>query len=490
MLIRKKDFEQINKERLKQGLELFANARNTASASLRQLNANITKKRKLLFLPWGLGVNHLVQNTSYEKMQIIYKQGFINPPKIALCNNLTDIQRVYKEFLTIKDNLEILLDGMVIKVNDEKIQQALGHTVKFPRFAAAYKFPAIEKSTVLKKVQLQVGRTGVITPVAIVKPVLIEGVTVSKASLHNFDEIKRKNLHINDKVLIIRSGDVIPKIIKAIDQDNRKELLQTIEKPKNCPECQSELLEEDILLKCVNLKCPARVLNNLIYCCSKSCLNIAGMGKKVLELLYKKKIIQNISDIFKLQYQDLEGLEGFQNKKITKLLQAISATKKVSLQRFINALGIECIGEVAAKSIAENFGVDFIKKSIEDFSSLDGIGDEMAQSIVDFVNLNKILIEELMTILDPVEPKELSLNTKIQTIFSGKSFVITGTLSQNRDTIKSKLEKLGAICFSTISNKTDYLLAGEKAGSKLAKAKALDITIIDEVTLEKMMKVK
>ena len=287
----------------------------------------------------------------------------------------------------MRDNISIGLDGMVIKVNSLEAQKNLGYTVKYPKWSCAYKFPAVEKVTTIKNILLQVGRTGAITPVAVVEPIFIDGSTVEKASLHNFDEIVRLNLKINDKVIIIKSGDIIPKITKVL-KDRRDGTQIDIVAPKLCPTCKSELLNEDILIKCQNLDCPSRVVNSIIYFASKNCMNIDGLGNKIVEQLVKEQKIKDILDLYSLTYNDLIDLDSFQQKKIENLLNAIENTKKSSLVRVINALGIEHIGEVASKQIVEEFGLDILDVTFDQLISLDGIGELMANSLLEFFRVN------------------------------------------------------------------------------------------------------
>ena len=321
---------------------------------------------------------------------------------------------------------------------------------------------------------MQVGRTGVITPVAVLEPVMIEGAKVSRATLHNFDEIKKKDILINDSVILIRSGDVIPKIIKSLPtlRDGTQKQCKI---PTHCPICNSELLIEEKLIKCQNLNCKARVKNSLIHFISKKALNIDGLGKRIIDLLFELGKITKIEDIFSLQYEDLEGLEGFKDKKIHNLLNAIKQAKGIDLWRFINALGIEHIGEGASKKLANTFGDNFHHKSFEDFVALDGFGEEMANSLVEFCHVNQERINHLLTILQP-KYNQNSTNANL----SNQTFVITGTLSQKRETYQEILESLGAKVSSSVSKKTNFLLCGEEAGSKLAKAQELGVKVISE----------
>ncbi|WP_066359164.1 NAD-dependent DNA ligase LigA [Aliarcobacter cryaerophilus] len=476
VVIKKSDFEAINIERLKNSESTFANPRNAAAGSLRQLDSSITSKRKLFFNAWGVGQNSLNFEKTSVMMDYIFSLGFVKTPMQTLVKNIDDIKKLYENMIKKRDTFPMLLDGMVIKIDDITTQQDLGFTQKFPRWSCAYKFPAVEKTTKLKDIILQVGRTGVVTPVAIVEPVLIEGANVERATLHNFDEIQRLDLKIGDEIIIIRSGDVIPKITKVLKDrrdGNEKEIL----KPTICPDCSSELLIEDIMIKCQNLDCPSRVVNSIIYFASKNCLNIDGLGDKIVELLVNEKKIFDILGLYSLKYEDLENIEGFKEKKINNLLNAIENSKNSELYRVLTALGIEHIGEVASKSICSKFGLDLVDVSFEDLISIDGIGEQMANSFLEFFRVNRQFVLKLFDILKPkVTIKEEAKDNP----FKNKTIVITGTMSKSRDEIKLFLEDLGAKVSSSVSKKTDFLIYGEDAGSKYDKAIELGIEILTE----------
>ena len=297
IVIKKNDFDKINEQRLKNDEALFANPRNAAAGSLRQLDPNITAKRKLFFNVWGVGENSLKFNKISEMMKYIYSLGFQTPPLQTLTTNIEGIEKTYHKIIASRNDIEMMLDGMVIKINDIETQEELGYTVKFPRWSCAYKFPAVEKTTKVKNIIQQVGRTGVITPVAVVEATLIEGSTVERASLHNYDEIERLDLRINDEVIIIKSGDIIPKITKVF-HDRRDGSQELVKRPLYCPKCESELLDEGTLIKCQNLDCPSIVTNSIIYFASKNCMNIDGLGIKIVEQLVKEKKIYDILDLY------------------------------------------------------------------------------------------------------------------------------------------------------------------------------------------------
>ena len=288
IVIKKADFEKINEQRAKNGEALFANPRNAASGSLRQLDPTITASRKLFFNVWGVGENSLEFTKTSEMMQYIYSLGFATPPLQTITKEVDGIEETYHKIIAARDSIEMMLDGMVVKINDIETQEELGYTVKFPRWSCAYKFPAVEKTTKIKAIIQQVGRTGVITPVAVVEPTHIDGSTVERASLHNYDEIERLDLRINDEVIIIKSGDIIPKITKVF-HDRRDGTQSEVARPTNCPECGSELHDEGTLIKCQNLDCPSIVANSIIYFASKNCMNIDGLGIKIVEAISKRR---------------------------------------------------------------------------------------------------------------------------------------------------------------------------------------------------------
>ncbi|WP_428024904.1 NAD-dependent DNA ligase LigA [Arcobacter sp.] len=482
IVIKKADFEKINEERALNNEQLFANPRNAAAGSLRQLDPNITAKRKLFFNVWGIGENSLEYKNLSDKMNYIYSLGFVKPPLQKICKNTHEIEELYHEIIKSRDTIEMMLDGMVVKIDDIETQDELGYTVKFPRWSCAYKFPAVEKTTKLKDIILQVGRTGVVTPVAIVEPTLIDGSTVSRATLHNFDEIQRLDLRINDEVIIIKSGDIIPKITKVFTERRTGEEA-IINRPTSCPECESELLDEGTQIKCQNLDCPSRVVNSIIYFASKNCMNIDGLGNKIVETLVKEKKIYDILDLYSLKYEDLENLEGFKEKKINNLLNAIENTKKSSLHRVINALGIEHIGEVASKQICLEFGLDVVSIDYNSLVALDGIGEQMANSFCEFMRVNEELVGKLINTINPTVEEKIEVS---ENAFKGKTVVITGTMSVSRGEIKKQLEALGAKVSSSVSKKTDYVIFGEDAGSKYDKAVELNVKTINEEEMNKM----
>lgn len=484
VIIKKDDFEVLNKERLENNEYLFINPRNAAAGSLRQLNPKTASKRRLSFQVWGVGKNNLNYKQHIEKMEFIYSLGFIKPILYKLCSNTKDIMSIYNEFINQRDKISIGLDGMVIKVNNIDLQNKLGFTVKYPKWSCAYKFPAIEKVTTVKDIILQVGRTGAITPVALLEPIFIDGSTVEKSTLHNFNEIDRLGLKIKDKVVIIKSGDIIPKVIKVF-KDRRDGTELDIIKPIICPICKTKLVYEDVLIRCCNLECSSRVVNNIIHFASKKCIDIIGLGDKIVKQLVEENKVKSILDLYSLKYSDLDSLDGFKEKKINNLLNSIQNSKKQELYKVINSLGIEHIGEVASKLIAKNFKLNFIDIKKEDLLLIDGIGDKMADSFISFININKDKVMKLINIIEPIIKEED--NRVNNNFFQNKVIVLTGAMSKSRNIIKKELEKLGAKVTSSISSKTDYLIYGDNAGSKYDKAVKLEINLLTENDMIKLL---
>ncbi|MDD2448266.1 MAG: NAD-dependent DNA ligase LigA [Sulfurimonas sp.] len=485
VVIFKDEFEAINEARLKNGEALFANPRNAAAGSLRQLDARITASRNLVFLPYGVGENSLEFKLLSDVMDYIYELGFRQPPVRKICAGFDEIEAIYKEMLTKRDSYSMMLDGMVVKVNEIASQIDMGYTVKTPRFSVAYKFPAVEKITTIKGIVLQVGRSGVVTPVAQVEPTDIDGVVVERATLHNFDEMKRKDIRINDKVIILRSGDVIPKIIKVLTHE-RDGSEVAYKRPTHCPICKGELLDEGVLLKCQNLECPSRVVNSIIYFASKPSLNIDGLGVKIVEALFNSGLVKSVVDLFSLTKEQLLTLEGFKDKRAQNLLDAIENAKGCDYFRFINSLGIEHIGEVASKTLSEAFGSGFVDATKEEIILCDGIGEEMAESLLEFVRVNRETIATLQELIKPLEPTKRE--EAVENPFKAKTVVLTGSMSESRGVIKELLESLGAKISGSVSKKTDFVIYGEDAGSKYDKAMDLGVVCLDEDEMRAMIR--
>ena len=490
VVIKRADFAALNATRAEQGLPLFANPRNAAAGSLRQLDSTITAQRKLLFIPWGIGFSAMKISASfYETMRFVEKSGFYPIMRhIRQASNAQEIHAYYEYLQQQRDGFAMMLDGMVVMIDSFALQDELGWTIKSPRFACAYKFPAVEKITQILSITNQVGRTGVITPVAELEPIEIEGAMITRASLYNYSDIEKKGIYLNDFVIIIRSGDVIPKIIKPLVA--RRDGSQTpILPPTTCPECHSHLVQEEVALRCCNLSCKARIVESIVYFASKKALNIDGLGEKLVYQLYEAGLIASILDLYVLDKQSLLSLEGFKDKKASNLLNAIAATKHIALWRFINALGITHIGEWASKELERSFGLDCFAKSYEEIIAISGFGQEMARSFVEFVRINAEFINRLLALIEPT-PLESTFEKVDSSPIANLSFVITGTLSVPRDVMKQRLEDLGARVSSSVSKKTDFVLCGVDSGSKEQKARELGVRIIDEAGLEQLLAAK
>jgi len=483
VVIKKDDFEIINKEREEEDENPFANPRNAAAGSLRQLDSSITAKRRLVFYPWGLGEDSLEQRSLFEKMEFVYSLGFLKPPYMRACNTIEEIEEFYHFLISKRDEIPMMMDGMVIKVDEVIKQEQLGYTVKVPKWMCAYKFPALEKVTKVNSITIQVGRTGVLTPVAEVEPVDLEGAMIARATLHNFDEIERKGLMVGDSVILIRSGDVIPKITKVLT-DRRNGSERRIERPTSCPACNSEVLDEGTLIKCQNMDCPSRVVNSIIHFAKKGSMNIDGLGSRIVEMLVEEGKIQDILGLYSLKFEDLEGMEGFKEKRINKLLDAITDTKGTPLAKLLSAMGIEHIGAVAGKSIALEFGLGVVDVAKEQLEAIDGIGVEMARSFVEFMRVNR---EFVLKLFDEIKPTVEEKVEAKENIFKDKTVVLTGSMSVSRSVVKEMLEKLGAKVSGSISKKTDFLIYGTDAGSKYDKAVKLEVDTLTEDEMRELI---
>ncbi|MFC2427486.1 MAG: NAD-dependent DNA ligase LigA [Campylobacter sp.] len=484
VVIAKNDFDEINFARAQRGEPQLSNPRNAAAGSLRQLDSAVTASRRLRFKPWGYGEQNLGLETYSQMMDFIYSQGFECEEFFKICCTAEQIEEAYKQLVAQRDSKPFMMDGLVVRVQSIAASEELGYTEKFPKFMVAYKFPAIEKTTRLLDVAFQVGRSGVVTPVGVLEPVNIDGATVKSATLHNFDEIERLGVQKGDFISIIRSGDVIPKITGVFKQ--RRDGSQTpIERPRECPVCGSMLLDEGVFIKCQNLECKARVINSLIHFASKKCLNIDGLGEAIVNQLFEAGLVAEIADIYELTAQDLARLEGFRDKKIANLLGAIEASRTPALHSFIASLGIEHIGEVAAKKIAQIYPQNWRELSYGEVAAIEGFGEAMAESYAEFMQVNRQNLDEILRF---VSPQAQIYETK-QSAISGKTFVITGTLSKSRDEFKRVLEANGAKVSGSVSKKTDFVLYGDEAGSKLDKARELGVATITEDELRQMIEI-
>ena len=494
VFIEKKDFDLANKKAIKAGEKTFANPRNAAAGSLRQLDPSIAASRPLKFYAHGMGFieegDFKLPDSQSEMLKQYKSWGLPTNPYNDVAANLEACEEYYLKILNERDILPYEIDGIVFKVNNLAKQLSLGQVSRAPRWAIARKFPAEVGTTLVKKISFQVGRVGGITPVAEFLPVNIGGVTVSHASIHNFDEINRLDVREGDTVDIKRAGDVIPQII-SVNLDKRKKGSLKVSLPKRCPSCKNDLvrIEGEAILRCTaGLDCPAQRIGSLIHFVSRNALNIDGLGERIIELLVDKKLVLNFADLFRLDIKDIINLEGFGEKSATNLIKSIQASKDTNLSRFIYSLGIREVGEATAMNLALNFNniSKFLAADEQDFLEINDIGPVASNYIKEFLasdeNIN--LVKDLIAL--GVNPKEMEV--KNDNPFSSKSIVITGSFNNiARSQLKEELIRVGARVSSSVSSKTEYLIAGEKPGSKLKKATDLQITILDEEEALKLL---
>ena len=480
-------FERLNEYALEHGEKTFANPRNAAAGSLRQLDPNITSKRPLVLNAYGIGIAEGVElpSTHYAHLQWLKSIGIPVNPEIRLCNGTNEVLDFYRDIQNKRSSLGYDIDGTVLKINDIALQNELGFISKAPRWAIAYKFPAQEELTVLNDVEFQVGRTGAITPVAKLEPVFVAGVTVSNATLHNGDEIERLNIAIGDTVIIRRAGDVIPQIIGVLHErrpDNAKPIIF----PTNCPVCDSQIIriEGEAVARCTGgLFCAAQRKEALKHFVSRKAMDIDGVGGKLIEQLVDRELIHTPADLFKLDLTTLTRLERMGAKSAENALNSLEKAKSTTLARFIFALGIREVGEATALNLANHFKtLDALKAAdLEELQQVPDVGEVVANRIFVFWREahNVAVVEDLIAQgvhWETVEVKEASEN-----LFKDKTVVLTGTLTQmGRNEAKALLQQLGAKVSGSVSSKTDFVIAGDAAGSKLAKAQELNITVLTE----------
>ncbi|MBC1376704.1 NAD-dependent DNA ligase LigA [Listeria sp. FSL L7-1699] len=488
----KRSFQKLNEIREEEGQMLFANPRNAAAGSLRQLDTKIAASRNLdIFLYAVADFGEMGVETHSAGLDMLETLGLKVNKERRLCNNLEEVYAYIDEWTEKRAGLAYDIDGIVLKLNNLEQQRQMGTTVKSPRWSIAYKFPAEEVPTKLLDIELNVGRTGVITPTAVLEPVRVAGTTVSRASLHNEDLITEKDIRIGDTVLIKKAGDIIPEVIKSITEE-RNGSEEPFHMPKNCPTCDSELvrLEEEVALRCINPKCPAQIKEGLIHFVSRNAMNIDGLGEKVIIQLFSMHLIKDVADLFFLSKEKLLELERMGEKSVTNLLTSIEASKQNSLEKLLFGLGIRHVGAKAAKSLAVHFEtMDNLKiADKETLTSISDIGEKMADSIVTYFANEEVhdLLEELkragvnMTYTGP----KLENMSEEELVFAGKTVVLTGKLEKlTRNDAKALIESLGGNVSGSVSKKTDVVVAGSDAGSKLAKAEELAIPIWSEEDL-------
>ena len=493
VFISKENFEKMNEEQEILGEKTFANARNAAAGSLRQLDSKMTAKRPLDI--YIFNIQRLTGNTfnsHYEQLLYLEKLGFNVNPQKKLCHGIEEAIKEVEEIGKRRPNLTFGTDGAAIKVDNLEYREKLGTTFKVPRWAIAYKYPPERKETLVKDIVCQVGRTGAITPVAVFEPVLLAGSTISKATLHNEDFIKEKDIRIGDYVVIQKAGDVIPEVVDVLKEKrtgNEKEF----EMPKVCPVCGGKVVREEgeAAWHCIGIECSARNLQNLVHFASRTGMNIDGLGISVIEQLVDKGYLKNIADIYYLKKEDIASLKKNGQKFAQNLINAINESKNNDLERLICALGIRHIGTKAAKIIARRYGSmkELMNASIESLNLVDTIGGISAESIYEFFHQ-----EQTIDLINKLEQAGVNMESHEEIEehddrFAGKTFVLTGTLEKySRDEASEIIEKFGGKTSSSVSKKTAYVLAGEEAGSKLTKAQDLGITIISEQEFEELIK--
>ena len=478
-------FQALNEQRLSAGETIFANPRNAAAGSLRQLDSRVTAQRPLDFFAYGVSDTAQSHCSSQEELlDYLRKLGFEINPLTKFCRDISQVIEHFAHLQDIRPTLAYDIDGMVVKVNSFDLQQRLGSKARSPRWAIAAKFAATQATTILQKVEFQVGRTGAITPVALLKPVNVGGVVVSRATLHNEGEIKRKGLKIGDHVLVQRAGDVIPEIVKPV-MEQRSGSEKTIRMPESCPVCKHRLIlpEGEAITRCPNSHCPAQRLRLLIHYTSKAGMDIEGLGKKAMEQLFSQKLVQDIPDIYALQVADLVVLDGWAEKSARNAVVAIKASRHTSLAKLLSGLGIRYVGEEVAGLLEEHYGGslhELMQAGEEELLDIEGIGPQTAQSIKEYFHDSEVkkMVSRLMdfgfTIVSaPKSPGERP--------FAGWVFLFTGSLAaMSRDEAKVRVKERGAKVASQVSKKVTHVVVGDKPGSKLKKAQELGLTILTE----------
>lgn len=484
----RKSFLALNAYREKVGEQLAANPRNAAAGSLRQLDSKLTAKRKLdIFLYSVNDLRELNAQSQSEALDKLDEIGFKTNHERKLCRNMEEVFEYIKYWTEKRNDLAYDIDGIVIKVNDLSKQDELGFTAKSPKWAIAYKFPAEEVITTLNDIELSIGRTGVVTPTAILEPVKVAGTTVGRASLHNEDLIREKDIRIGDSVVIRKAGEIIPEVVRVV-LDRRPEGTKPYHMPEICPSCGHELvrIEGEVALRCINPKCDAKLVEGVIHFVSRTAMNIDGLGERIVEVLYNEDIINDVADLYTLDRERLLTLERMGEKKVDKLLAAIEASKANSLERLLFGLGIRHLGAKASMILAQEFGtMDKLKNAtVETLTQIDDIGEKMAQSLVTYLQN-----EDIIHLLEKLEQYGVNMrytgvtkdDIEIHPVFGEKTIVLTGKLTiMSRSEATKALTNLGAKVTSSVTKKTDIVIAGSDAGSKKEKAESLGIPVWTE----------
>lgn len=490
VFISKKDFDELNEKQDEDNK--FANARNLAAGSLRQLDSSITATRPLDIYIFNVQKSDTLKFEShYESLVYLEKLGFnVNPIKV-LCNNIDEAIKEVENIGNTREEIPFGIDGAVIKVDNLSLREEIGTTFKVPKWAIAYKYPPEQKETILKDIICNVGRTGVITPMAVLEPVVVAGSKISKTTLHNEDFIKEKELKIGDHVLIQKAGDVIPEVVKVLKEKRTGEE-KDFEMPKTCPVCGAPAIREEgeAAIRCIGIECKARNLRNIIHFASKEGMNIEGLGEKIVEQLYENGLIETIADIYYLKQEDIQSLKKDGKKFAKNLIDAIEKSKNNDLDRLICAIGIRHIGTKSAKTLARKFkSIDgLMNASLEYLIETDDVGGITAESIYEFFKQ-----EQTIDLINKLKNVNVNMKLKVEentdNRFEGKTFVLTGSLEEfTRDEASKIIESYGGKTSSSVSKKTDYVLAGEEAGSKLTKAESLGIKIISEQEFKEMIR--
>jgi DNA ligase (NAD+) len=488
-------FETLNAEKKEAGEELYANPRNAASGSLKLLDSKETARRRLSAVFYGIAdeINAPV-DTQYECHQYLKKLGLpvFDEHFRKRCTDVDEILKLADTIEEKRHNLSFDIDGMVIKVDELKYHDQLGVTGRSPRWAIAYKFAPEQALTRIREITVQVGRTGVLTPVAELEPVFLAGSTISRATLHNQEEVERKDIRVGDWAIIEKGGDVIPKVV-GVDKKRRPHTTHTWKMPKTCPSCGTHVVhsQEEVAVRCPNAKdCPEQQMRRIMYFASKDAMDIEHLGEKNVEQLFHKKLVRRPSDIYALTADDLSKLEGFKEKSIQNLLESIDKSRQVSLSRFILALGIKYVGEGTAELLAENVGSieKLSQMSVDELKEIQGIGGKIAHSIVDYFKEVESVKEIHMLLMMGVKPSVSKVIRRTDHAFSGKIFVLTGALQNySRDEATALIKERGGRVTGSVSAKTDYVLAGEDPGSKLDKAHELKVKVLSESEFEKLL---
>ena len=485
----RKEFENINRKLEESGRQILANPRNAAAGTLRQLDSKLVKQRNLSIFVFNLQKGKQFVTHS-ESIEYIKNTGIKTIEYIKVCVGIDEILNAIKEIGNLRDGLPYDIDGAVVKVNDLKIREEAGTTVKVPKWAVAYKYPPEQKETKLVDIKVQVGRTGQVTPMAILTPVRLAGSLISKTTLHNFDYVKQKDIKIGDTVVIQKAGDVIPEVISVVkNKRNGDEIEYNI--PTLCPVCGEKLekINDEVALRCTNNECPAQTFRSLVHFASRDAMDISGLGDAIVEQLIDNKLIKDIADIYYLKYEDIVKLDRFAPKSARNLIDAIEKTKNNSLDKLLFGFGMRHIGKKAARVLAQNFdNIYMIKKaSFEEINGLDDFGEIMAKSVVEFFSKEQTdnLIEKLKNAGVNLEGMKKELDSEI---LKDKTFVITGSFDgYSRSDITKLIEKNGGKVSGSVSKKTSFLVSGEDSGSKLIKAESLNVPVISIQELEEMV---